>query len=462
MLFPNILFLGLLCSFSRGHVSILPIPKDFVGHGTQYRFQYFVRDELGDYKTQEEAGDGDSVRGSYAVEEPDGDLRIVQYTTDLGRGFKAHIKVDRVGRSASKLQEIDIPASEIKKLIADNRKKVQEEPEKPKSKGYVLGPPKTMSDIIMEQAAAIREIISKEIETEQKEEQLESENTLSEINKKNANPVTDCSHLQIEPSKLFDMEQESQSTLETVQDESTEKFNTEIVEKIVTKNIESTIISTEENKSSKNKNTTSSDFNFENVEENTMSQDSEFTSTFLPELTETGSPQTKDLMTAKSVDFSSMLYVHDAEEREKSNLQSLTSQQQSGREILLMTPSPALAGPLLGGPARNVNSRNRIMLYKPAERKLNHIINPSFSQDIVRGPKNQKELSILRVMNLNKNYHGKNHEERSLRSDKDEDRIVLYSPLQQSDQQSHRKARYFSVPYSVIRPYIMTMDEETS
>lgn len=115
-------------------------------------------------------------------------MRIVQYNTDLDGSFKAHIKVDHAGKSPSTLQEIDIPADEMKSLVNKMRNTDDEteeiEPEVDgvkKSKSYVLGPPKKMSEIIMEQAAAIREIISKEIEAEQKREAEENRTKIQSI-----------------------------------------------------------------------------------------------------------------------------------------------------------------------------------------------------------------------------------------------------------------------------------------
>ncbi|KAG8248545.1 hypothetical protein J6590_036902 [Homalodisca vitripennis] len=56
----------------------------------QYQFAYSVQDPLtGDAKSQEESRDGDFVKGSYSLVEPDGALRTVQYTADPVNGFNA-------------------------------------------------------------------------------------------------------------------------------------------------------------------------------------------------------------------------------------------------------------------------------------------------------------------------------------------------------------------------------------
>ncbi|XP_049884988.1 cuticle protein 21-like [Pectinophora gossypiella] len=56
----------------------------------QYTFAYDVQDGLtGDSKTQHESRDGDVVRGSYSVVDPDGTKRTVEYTADPHNGFNA-------------------------------------------------------------------------------------------------------------------------------------------------------------------------------------------------------------------------------------------------------------------------------------------------------------------------------------------------------------------------------------
>uniref|UniRef100_A0A1A9WLJ5 Larval cuticle protein A3A n=1 Tax=Glossina brevipalpis TaxID=37001 RepID=A0A1A9WLJ5_9MUSC len=61
----------------------------------QYKFAYDVQDTLtGDSKTQEESRDGDIVRGSYSLVEPDGSRRIVNYYADPVNGFNAVVQKD--------------------------------------------------------------------------------------------------------------------------------------------------------------------------------------------------------------------------------------------------------------------------------------------------------------------------------------------------------------------------------
>ncbi|GJQ86683.1 hypothetical protein Trydic_g14765 [Trypoxylus dichotomus] len=61
-------------------------PKD-------YSFSYGVKDlHTGDVKQQWEKKDGDSIRGHYSLVEPDGSVRIVDYTADSKSGFNAVVK----------------------------------------------------------------------------------------------------------------------------------------------------------------------------------------------------------------------------------------------------------------------------------------------------------------------------------------------------------------------------------
>lgn len=59
----------------------------------QYRYAYNVQDTLtGDSKTQEETRDGDIVKGSYSLIEPDGSRRVVNYYADPINGFNAIVQ----------------------------------------------------------------------------------------------------------------------------------------------------------------------------------------------------------------------------------------------------------------------------------------------------------------------------------------------------------------------------------
>ncbi|XP_015603546.1 cuticle protein 19 [Cephus cinctus] len=64
----------------------------------QYAYNYGVHDpHTGDVKSQEEIRDGDVVKGSYSLNEPDGTVRVVDYTADDHNGFNAVVK--RIGHA---------------------------------------------------------------------------------------------------------------------------------------------------------------------------------------------------------------------------------------------------------------------------------------------------------------------------------------------------------------------------
>ncbi|XP_025416449.1 cuticle protein 19-like [Sipha flava] len=55
-----------------------------------YKFDYAVHDpETYDVKSQWEAREGDVVKGAYSVLDPDGAMRLVEYTADPESGFNA-------------------------------------------------------------------------------------------------------------------------------------------------------------------------------------------------------------------------------------------------------------------------------------------------------------------------------------------------------------------------------------
>ncbi|XP_055527204.1 cuticle protein 8-like [Wyeomyia smithii] len=66
--------------------------KDFHTY-PKYKYEYGVKDPLtGDHKSQWEMRDGDIVKGSYTLDEPDGSQRIVEYRADDRNGFEAVVK----------------------------------------------------------------------------------------------------------------------------------------------------------------------------------------------------------------------------------------------------------------------------------------------------------------------------------------------------------------------------------
>ncbi|XP_070489820.1 cuticle protein 7-like [Chironomus tepperi] len=62
---------------------------DYYAH-PKYAYKYGVNDyHTGDIKSQHETRDGDVVKGSYSLVEPDGSVRTVEYTADKHNGFNA-------------------------------------------------------------------------------------------------------------------------------------------------------------------------------------------------------------------------------------------------------------------------------------------------------------------------------------------------------------------------------------
>ncbi|KAF7270918.1 hypothetical protein GWI33_016150 [Rhynchophorus ferrugineus] len=69
-----------------------PAAQDYYAPA-HYEFNYGVQDpHTGDHKSQHEIREGDVVKGSYSVAEPDGTLRTVHYTADPHNGFNAVVE----------------------------------------------------------------------------------------------------------------------------------------------------------------------------------------------------------------------------------------------------------------------------------------------------------------------------------------------------------------------------------
>ncbi|KAF7270920.1 hypothetical protein GWI33_016152 [Rhynchophorus ferrugineus] len=95
-MFTKIAFLSALVAV--GYAGLLPVvgkyseSQDYYAP-PQYEFNYGVQDpHTGDHKTQHEVREGDVVKGSYSVAEPDGTLRTVHYTADDHNGFNAVVE----------------------------------------------------------------------------------------------------------------------------------------------------------------------------------------------------------------------------------------------------------------------------------------------------------------------------------------------------------------------------------
>ncbi|BET02166.1 Cuticle protein [Nesidiocoris tenuis] len=72
------------------HAPVYAKAVDYVDAHPSYKFEYGVHDgHTGDVKSQSEVRDGDVVKGSYSLVEPDGSKRVVHYTADDHNGFNA-------------------------------------------------------------------------------------------------------------------------------------------------------------------------------------------------------------------------------------------------------------------------------------------------------------------------------------------------------------------------------------
>ncbi|CAG4941727.1 unnamed protein product [Parnassius apollo] len=67
----------------------------------KYQYEYKVEDpHTGDNKFQHEIRDGDNVKGVYSLQEADGSIRTVEYSSDKHHGFSAVVKHSAPGRHA--------------------------------------------------------------------------------------------------------------------------------------------------------------------------------------------------------------------------------------------------------------------------------------------------------------------------------------------------------------------------
>lgn len=93
-----------------------PVQADEPGYSyAKYDFNYGVNDEYtGDVKSQTETRDGDVVRGSYSVIDPDGFRRTVTYTADDKHGFQAIVNRERLENYQPPVyvaSQVDTPSS---------------------------------------------------------------------------------------------------------------------------------------------------------------------------------------------------------------------------------------------------------------------------------------------------------------------------------------------------------------
>ena len=85
--------MDLTSSVSRTPSSTRSVVRNNFDTNPSYSYSYDVHDTTtGDSKSQEETREGDVVRGSYSLVEPDGSIRRVDYTADDVNGFNAVVR----------------------------------------------------------------------------------------------------------------------------------------------------------------------------------------------------------------------------------------------------------------------------------------------------------------------------------------------------------------------------------
>ncbi|XP_049871743.1 cuticle protein-like [Pectinophora gossypiella] len=91
-------FVILSLAVAASAVPLVPVAKLAYAEPSapaHYEFQYSVHDDhTGDVKQQQEARAGDAVHGSYSLVQPDGVLRVVDYTADKEHGFNAIVRYE--------------------------------------------------------------------------------------------------------------------------------------------------------------------------------------------------------------------------------------------------------------------------------------------------------------------------------------------------------------------------------
>ena len=89
--------------------NVEPEPYD---HHPQYKYGYGVHDAItGDSKTQEETRDGDVVKGSYSLVDPDGTRRTVHYTADDQNGFNAVVQKEPLATHVASTTVVETPVA---------------------------------------------------------------------------------------------------------------------------------------------------------------------------------------------------------------------------------------------------------------------------------------------------------------------------------------------------------------
>ncbi|XP_075149077.1 cuticle protein 7 [Haematobia irritans] len=104
-------FVLALCSMVNGGFIGHPAVEIHADSPPHYEFQYAVHDaHTGDIKDQFEHRRGEYVTGRYSLVEPDGQRRIVDYSSDPLLGFSAHVRRELVGIHGTSAVVEDWPA----------------------------------------------------------------------------------------------------------------------------------------------------------------------------------------------------------------------------------------------------------------------------------------------------------------------------------------------------------------
>lgn len=98
MLFWLQFFVVLSLAVAASAIPLIPVAKVAYAEPeapAHYEFQYSVHDgHTGDVKEQKESRQGYAVQGSYSLFQPDGVLRVVDYTADKENGFNAVVRYE--------------------------------------------------------------------------------------------------------------------------------------------------------------------------------------------------------------------------------------------------------------------------------------------------------------------------------------------------------------------------------
>ncbi|XP_044752866.1 cuticle protein 18.6-like [Coccinella septempunctata] len=102
-----------------GH-AISYAPKHTVDYYSppKYSFKYGVSDpHTGDHKSQQESRVGDVVKGQYSLVEPDGSVRVVDYTADPVNGFNAVVSKSAPSIHIPTKHHVEVVPAVVRKLV---------------------------------------------------------------------------------------------------------------------------------------------------------------------------------------------------------------------------------------------------------------------------------------------------------------------------------------------------------